>query len=534
MASTAKVDLVPYGHDSLIAWGDPEEDVQEVETNPFGDTDPLTTFRVEGTEFTTPDDLMEHQKEDVRKILQSGQNFLVLSEMGVGKTPEAISVAMGLKAKNVLVLVPKSLRLEWARQIEQWTGVQPVVCRRGSGRRLNPLFEEKFLPSMEGKEVSPFFILNYDTFRKKEHRTQLTKFPWDLIIMDEVHHLRNADTQTTKGVYECLEGQKNAKILMLSGSPIVNTPLDFYTFLRMQNSGKYTVKNRIEWLNRYTYFNMSMGKIKVLGTRNEKGFRDEIAPFTIQRKKEDVLKFLPAKIEAIKSLEMEDDQRDIYDSIASQLMILLDDGEEFGAPGVLAALTRLRQIILDPRIIGRTTSSSKTEYLLELVEDFRNNSIDGKPRKLVVFSTFKEYIDILAKDLDRLEVKYVSFTGDTHADKRAPQVKAFQEDPKVQLAIGTIQSMGEGITLTAASDVVLMDRWWTPAANAQAVDRLHRPGQEKSVQIIMPSNDKSIDQTLDEILASKKRMMDSLLSDTGIMEEFLNSFRNSHYSLTAV
>jgi len=521
-----EVDVVPYGHKSSQYWGDApiaEMDQTPDPGDPFNGQDPLDTFRVEGTQFTTPDDLFEHQKEDVRAILRSNKNFLVLSEMGVGKTPEAISVAMGLKAKNVLVLLPKSLRLEWGRQIEQWTGVKPVICHKGSSRRLNPLFEEKYLPEREGHSVSPFFILNYDTFRKDDHKELLEKYPWDLIIMDEVHHLRNSETKTTKQILSFLKEQKKAKVIMMTGSPIVNSPLDFYTFLQMQNSNKYTSQNRIEFLNQYCYWQPYRSKPKIFGTKNERQFREEINPFTIRRKKEEVLKYLPEKYIRTADLEMEEDQQEVYDKMASELVVMLDDGEEFNAPGVLALLQRLRQINLDPRLIGIQRSSSKTDFLLEMVSDYSDTD-----RKLVVFSTYKTYVNLLCKEFDRMGISYVAFTGDTNADLIGPQVKSFQEDPTVQVAVGTIKVMGEGITLTAASDVILMDRWWTPAANNQAIDRLHRPGQENAVQVILPSNAGSIDQTLDDILKNKAQMSDSLLADTGIMEEFMDSFRSSH------
>ena len=531
------VDKIPYGHRSSGYWGEPDKKVETaavaVEDTPnltdkFEGKDPLEGLDIQGTQFHIPNDLFEHQKEDVRQILRSDKNFLVLSEMGVGKTPEAITVAMAIKAKNVLVLLPKSLRLEWKRQIEQWTGVTPVICHRGSSRRINPLFEEKYEPERQGKKVSPFFVLNYDSFRLERITEIINQFPWDMVIMDEVHHCRNAETKTTRGLLKFFQENKKAKVLMMSGSPIVNNPLDIYTMLMMQNSDRYNRKNRFEFLNTYAYWTPYRSKPKIFGTKNEDQFRREIAPFTIRRKKEEVLKYLPDKYTRVATLEMDEEQREVYDKMASELVVMLDDGEEFNAPGVLALLTRLRQLNLDPRLIGLSRPSSKTEFLLEMVDDFAESGEGGTPRKLVVFSTFAMYVELIGKELDKMGISHVDFTGKTHADKIGEQVKAFQEDPSIQVALGTIKVMGEGITLTAASDVVLMDRWWTPAANNQAIDRLHRPGQENAVQVILPTNERSIDQTLDEILNAKQQMMDSLLQEGSIMEEFMESFRRSH------
>ena len=285
------------------------------------------------------------------------------------------------------------------------------------------------------------------------------------------------------------------------------------------------------WLEDYAYFSRQQNRIKIFGTKNEKKFREEINPFTIRRKKEEVLKFLPEKYFRTSTLEMEDDQREVYDKMATQLVMELDDGATMAVPGVLALLTRLRQVNLDPRLVPElkgNISSSKTDFLLDLVQEFTEGGGGGAPRKLVVFSTFAGYVDLVSKDLEKLGVNFRAFSGRTPPDKILPMIKEFQDDPEVQVAIGTIKVMGEGITLTAASDVVLMDRWWTPAANNQAIDRLHRPGQENAVQVILPSNDQSIDQTLDEILNMKKRMTDALLTDGDIIGDFLESFRVSH------
>ena len=124
------IDKVPLGHQSETYW-DEAEKKEDHTLFPEG-TDPLAWRSIQGTEFNIPKDLFTHQKEDVRTVCKTDKNFLILSEMGVGKTPEAISIAMMTGAKNILVLVPKSLRLEWGRQVEQWTGTKPIICHKSS------------------------------------------------------------------------------------------------------------------------------------------------------------------------------------------------------------------------------------------------------------------------------------------------------------------------------------------------------------------------------------------------------------------
>lgn len=523
MEEEVHIDKIPLGHTAQTYWGEEEVTPQIIEKELIymDREDPLEGISIQGTEFNIPDNLFEHQKEDVRTVAQSNRNYLILSEMGVGKTPEAISIAMVNQYKNVLVLVPKSLRLEWGRQVEQWTGQKPIICHRSSSKRLLPLIDEKLRPMLKGESTPPFFILNYDTMRKDSYRELLENIPWDLIIMDEVHHLRNLETKTTKKVLDFLDTQKkHSQVILMTGSPIVNSPLDFYTLLMMIDPVRYSRQNRFEWLNEYTYWTPQRGKPKIHGTKNTDQFKREIKPFSIQRKKEEVLQYLPEKLIRTATLEMEEDQQTIYDQMSSDLCIMLDDGEPFNASGILALLTRLRQLNLDPRLVNMTRSSSKTDFILDLVQE-------DTTQKIVIFTTFATYVELLSQDLNKLGITHVTFTGKTPADKVGEQVKQFQEDPTMQVALGTIKVMGEGITLTSASTVVLMDRWWTPSANNQAVDRLHRPGQHNSVNVILPSNDGSIDQNLDSVLNLKQSITDSLMDDN-VMEEFMDSFRSTH------
>ena len=237
----------------------------------------------------------------------------------------------------------------------------------------------------------------------------------------------------------------------------------------------------------------------------------------IYRKKSDCLPDLPEKYYRRVLLDMEDDQAELYNSMVSELYAELDNGAELWAPGVLALLTRLRQINLDPRTVGGSQSSSKTEFIKDLVKN--------GPNKLVIFSTFEQYVRILSKELDEMKVGHITLSGKTPTDQIRPMVDRFQEDPFCRVAVGTIKVMGQGLTLHAASDVVLADRWWTPAANNQAVDRLHRPGQKNAVQVLLLTNDKSIDATLDEILERKKGESELLLNDSSVIQEVLEDLR---------
>ena len=476
----------------------------------------------EGQEFRIEENLFVHQREDVDRMKSTSLNYMVLSEMGTGKTPEIISLVEEEKFKSVLIICPKTIRLEWRRQIIQWTGVDPIVCRRGSGRRLDPLFE-----AMSNGRINetPYFILNYETFRMERFTELLSMMKWDLIVMDEIHNMRNAETQTTRGLVKFMTSQKQSRVIVMTGSPIVNNPLDIYTLLMIVRPQMHDMKKRREFLDEYTFWTPTgRGRgVKVFGIKYGKReqFHNYTEPFTIRRMKKDVLAYLPDKYRRVVTLDMDPEQEEVYRQMAEELIVELDNEESISAPSVLAKLIRLRQINLDPGILGINAPSSKTEFLMDLVKD--------GPPKLVVFTTFEQYVKRISRLFEAEGINHVSISGSVSVDERFARVQKFQNDPEVQVALGTIKTMGEGITLTAASDVVLMDRWWTPAANNQAIDRLHRPGQKNAVQIILPTNEGSIDQVLDAILVQKEQVADALLNENSVIAEVLEDLRRMVY-----
>ena len=463
--------------------------------------------------FKLPESLFPFQKEDLDRLLKTEESYLLLSEMGTGKTPVAIGLAMLGGYRKTLIACPNSLQLEWVRQIRDWTGIDAAVRGRGSYyRRLEPLFYD-----MLGKDsYNPFFIVNYETLRTQRHREILNEYPFDLIIMDEGHRLRNQQTSQAKGMFEFLSHHKDSRVLILTGSPIVNNPADLHTLLCMVKPDSYNRYGRMSFIRDYCYFWQTRYGIKITGVKNMEILREKTAPFTIRRTKKEVLPYLPDKYYRRVLLEMSDEQREIYKKMEDELWILLDSGEPLWAPSVLAQLTRLRQLNLEPTIVGITAPSAKTDFLKELLEDTNG--------KIVIYSCFEKYIQYLHFTLP---YPHICITGETSLTDRADMVRRFQEDDSIRLALGTTQCMGEGITLTAASNLVMMDRWWSPAVNTQAEDRLHRIGAKNAVQVILPVIEDTIDESFDKILEGKKKLSVEFLNDRDIMKETVEDLRQS-------
>jgi SNF2 family DNA or RNA helicase len=416
--------------------------------------------------------------------------------MGTGKTPVAMGLAKLGGFKKTLVVCPKTLRYEWSNQINTWLGIQPTVSSKSSTKRLDALAEEFTGNSPD----NPFFIVNYETFRAEKHRELLNLVDFDLVIMDEGHRIRNNNTSQFRGLRDFLDFHSGStKVLALTGSPIVNTPDDLYSLLTLARPSQFPSRDRFNWLSKYCYVVPRRNRAKVVGIRDHEGIKRQIESFTVRRSKKEVLPFLPDKYFRKVLIDMSPEQRDLYDKCRKDLVIELQDGQTIFSGSILALLTRLREINLDPVTVGKYgIPSSKTDFLMDLIDEMGD-------QKLVIFSCFEEYIDFLDKQL--VDIPHVTITGKTPTDERIPLANKFQSDPGIKLALGTVKVMGEGITLTSASNVVLMDRWWAPSVNDQAIDRLHRISQKDSVQVIIPINKDSIDQSLDLILDYKSKLI---------------------------
>jgi len=442
-------------------------------------------------QLNLPDDLYPYQKDDLDQLLNTDENFLDLSEMGTGKTPVALGLSQLGNFQKTLIVCPNTLKLEWARQIRDWMGINPTMAHKSCYRRLDPLFHE-MLGTIES---TPFFIINYETFRTKRHREILNEYPFDLVILDEAHKLRNLKTRMTKGMFEFYSFHPSTRLLALTGSPIVNNPADLFSLLCLLKPEQYKPRERMSFIRKYCYYYPTRYGIKIYGTHNLSELREETKPFTIRHTKKEVLPYLPEKYQRRVTLEMSPKQRDVYKKMEGELYVMLDTGEPLWAPSVMAQIMRLRQINTDPAILGVDAPSIKTDFILQTLE--------SSDSKVVIFSCFEKYI----RRLDSLiSTPHIVISGRIPVEERLKAVDRFQSDDSVRYALGTIQCMGEGITLTSASDCILADRWWNPSVNTQAEDRLHRIGQKSAVQVINPIVENSIDATLDQILDSKKTM----------------------------
>jgi len=454
--------------------------------------------------------LFDYQKEDVDyliEVLQEKRGAFNFNEMGTGKTIEALGVVERLGASTVLIICPNALRFEWQRQIRLFTQEDSAVTLTAANKKWDDWVGKRFnLKNMTRKEDAPrFYITNFETLRNQGYLGILNSLDADLVIMDEAHRIRTVDAKQAFGA----RGVKGKKFLLLTGTPIVNSAGDLFTGFSIVSPGKFSVYT--QFLNEFT---MGYGYSR-FGVKNRSRLLGIIEEYGIQRKKKDVLKDLPDKLFRHIPLEMDNSQRKIYEQMENQLFVLLENGEELYATNVLAALIRLRQLCLEPAILdgmGNNIGSAKTDFLMDFIED----DLD-QDEPLVIFTTFEKYVSFIEGSLRKFG-KVGRITGLEKPEERRDVVSSFQNGD-IRFCIGTVQAMGEGITLTRANKVFLMDRWWSNASNNQAIDRLHRIGQRDNVEVFIPTIADSIDDKLTEILGRKEQDARELEIRTAVVLE---------------
>jgi SNF2 family DNA or RNA helicase len=433
-----------------------------------------------------PGFLFPFQRQDVFK-LRDRKAVLIANEMGTGKTYEAVALdlihrdewgrtkTLQQRSKALtLVVAPLTVLVTWQ---EHFNTLAPhlktfTMDARDRGAFLRDL----------SAELSDVYIVHWDALRLIKSEL---KAKWFLhIIADEVHRIKNRKAQQTQAL-KIVRGTFRSG---LSGTPITNKPNDIWSILDWlypRAFGSYW-----KFYERYVNYEIiyPQGYHKILGPKNEGELRAEMDSFFVRRKKVEVLKDLPDKYYSRLVVDLDPKQRRAYDQMRKEMVAWLEQQDKtrpLVAPVVIAQLIRLQQ--LAAAYVGfdqsaKQTSvvliepSSKLDALMQIVEDNPNESI-------VVFSQFRQLIDLAESRLVGAGTSSVKITGDVSGLDRSAAVARFQSG-QARIFLGTIAAGGEGITLTRSSTVVFLDRDWSPARNSQAEDRLHRIGQKEAVEVI--------------------------------------------------
>jgi len=426
-------------------------------------------------------------------------------DMGLGKTAQAVITCEETESIRVLVICPNTLKGYWKAEINKWVPLRRVSVLRGNYKRKKETIEEfKY----------GFLVINIETTRG-DLINALYAAQWDTIIVDEAHSIKNRKSKQTEGV--CKLAARAERVYLLTGTPIMNrvdelwSPLhvlypkqypSFWTFVR-----RHTVVYRKEII---VYSKQQKKKIAKFiwmidgKPTRPKELRADIAPVFLRREKEGVFPDMPPKIYQKVWLDMEGEQLRIYRDIERTAMAEIDDSTTVITPGILAQLTRCKQVAVSAGLIGGKPEGVKINALVDILH--------GTDQKVLVFSQFAKAVKLVSERLEEEDISHVVFIGETKEEDRDSIIKCFQTVPEIQVFLATTQAGGQGITLTAASLVVFLDKHWTPATNEQAVDRTRPHMQTRSVQIIELLARNSIDEMIEKVLTGKISIIEAVIN----------------------
>jgi superfamily II DNA or RNA helicase len=436
-------------------------------------------------------------------LSEVGWGGILADDMGLGKTVQALSFLHYLKEKNgtlkALVACPTTLMFNWENEIKKFTPRLTYHIHHGAQRTRDKATFENF----------NVVITTYGTLRSDIKL--FTDHQFDYVILDESQAIKNPQSKVAKA--SCLLRAKNR--LCMSGTPLQNNTFDVFAQMNFLNPGM---------LGSVEHFRNDFATpIDKFGEKEQKEhLRRLLYPFILRRTKEQVAKDLPEKTETVLYCEMEDEQRKIYDAYRNEYRSkILGTIEEQGIGQsqltILQGLMKLRQICDSPFILNETEQLPNASIKLdELARELQENM---GHHKALVFSQFLGMLALIKQKLTELEIPFVYFDGSTAAADREKAVNEFQNNEDVRVFLISLKAGGVGLNLTAADYVYIVDPWWNPAVEQQAIDRTHRIGQTNNIFAYrMICKDTIEDKIL--VLQERKRALakDLITDDSGFVK----------------
>ncbi len=333
-------------------------------------------------------------------------------------------------------------------------------------------------------------------------RDQLVGREWQVVVLDEAQAIKNPATKLAKVACELRANHK----LALSGTPMENHLGELWSVFHFLMPGFLG--------DRETFRRVFRTRIEKDGDADRQALLGQrVRPFLLRRTKEEVASELPPKSEFIREIELTDEQRDLYESVRLAMHARVrEEIEQRGLArsniAILEALLKLRQICCDPRLLkkreGAAPASAKYELLMSMLE-----SMVETGRRIIVFSQFVEMLELIEDGLQELKIGYTMLTGRTR-DRESP-VKKFQAGDAPVFLI-SLKAGGTGLTLTRADTVIHYDPWWNPAVEAQATDRAHRIGQDKTVFVYKLVSSGTVEEKMVELQERKRSLVEGVLS----------------------
>lgn len=425
---------------------------------------------------------------------------LIADEMGLGKTVQAIGVInKDENIRKVLVICPAFLKLNWKNELEKWLVRPARIC------------------ILNGKSVdidADIVIANYDILQK--HIDTLKSFGFDMVVVDEAHYIKNHKAKRTQAVIDLCAGIK--KKIFLTGTPILNRPVELYTILKIANLE--IAKNWYWYVKRYCDAYQTKYGWDVSGASNLDELQEKLrTTIMIRRLKKDVLADLPPKIRQVVEipadlfsdvLKNEEDILIKIKAIQEQIAKIKSEKESMTEEAYKDTISKLRDDTMatftELTRVRHETALKKVEYIYEYIDEIVESG-----QQIVIFTYHRDVAAKIQEKLKENNVDSTVITGEDSIETRQKAVDDFQNG-KIRILITTMKALGMGVTLTAASTAIFAELDWTPAVIQQAEDRLHRIGQKNSVLIQHLVINNSIDSRLAKILIKKQEIIDKALN----------------------
>jgi len=417
-----------------------------------------------------------HLKEILRPYQESGFQWLnylrevrwggiLADDMGLGKTLQALSFLHQLKQENgtlkAMVVCPTTLLFNWQNEITKFTPDLTFYIHHGGTRNRDSLLNDKI----------DVIITTYGTLRSDIR--QLVEIPFDYVILDESQAIKNPSSKVTRAAGLL----KATNRLCLSGTPLQNNTFDIYAQMNFLNPG---MLGSIEFFKQE--FSVPIDKF---GEKEQKDhLRKLLYPFILRRTKEQVARDLPEKQEMVLFCEMGEEQRKIYDAYRNDyrdkiLGVVEEQGIQKSQLTILQGLMKLRQICDSPAIVKEEERFPNVSVKLEEIGREITENISN--HKALIFSQFLGMLALIKEKMKELGVSYEYFDGSSSVQERERAIRRFQEDDECRVFLISLKAGGVGLNLTAADYVYIVDPWWNPAVEQQAIDRTHRIGQTKNI-----------------------------------------------------
>jgi SNF2 family DNA or RNA helicase len=469
----------------------------------------------------------DHQLEGIRQLSKM-KNFLLGDDMGLGKSLEALTVATidiyrGWAGK-ILIVAPVSLKGNWADEIEKFTSLGYMILGQEviPGKPGHPDRIKKLGPADREVQIQKFrtlldpkvLIVNYE--QVQPHLDDLNAIKFDIGIFDEAHYIKNYKSARTKACLNLV----TKRSFMLTGTPLLNQVNELWPLLHKIDPNGYP--RYWPFVQRFCVFGGWKNK-QVIGVKNEKELTERLKSVMVRRMKKDVLN-LPEVQYIQRRVDLHPEQRKIYDDLIDEMVVNVD-GEDQEIDNALTKFLRLKQICGTTLPFTGKDSSSKLDLAIEDALEILDTPHGDEPRKLVVFTQFRDVQEAYCNRLDEANpgIDIWELNGDVKTELRQGVVKSWATNNKPSALVCMSQVAGVGLNMTAARHAQFIDKLFVPGLNQQCVDRLHRIGASETqpIQAYEYICRSTIENRVEQILSVKKKLFGTIVDDSDFKRKLI-------------